>query len=366
MPSHKAKRLRKDSTVEEESEDESAGDFIRWRHVDDMALINGMQQVGNIVQVYRATKFSRPYTLKELRERWQALLYDKTASRRSLHQLAKFDQDALLPITDLHAPLWSPQEEDVLRTVPEKPTPGLEVFESLLEEYKATLHPSRTAKKLQAHWRLLAHYGLLNRRGGKKRKRTDGEEDVREAESFTDTEVALWQRPLPEAMAEFKDTSEAKQMYRMELLGCDRLDKRKMRKLEEEVAAWAWPQGTPIVPGAGTLAFDMHTLAVLRGVKMRYLMRAQEVVLGRAGADVDLSEEGPVHKVSRRQGILKLKSNCEFYLKNIGKRPIYVNGKPLVNGERVQLNNYAIIEICELRLMFCVNHALLRKLRAAM
>lgn len=56
-------------------------ELIRWRLVDDPALITGMQQVGDIVTVYHATKFSRTYSLREVKERWKMLLYNRAGSK---------------------------------------------------------------------------------------------------------------------------------------------------------------------------------------------------------------------------------------------------------------------------------------------
>lgn len=62
---------------------------------------------------------------------------------------------------------------------------------------------------------------------------------------------------------------------------------------------------TGICPGE----LDGQTLAVLRGRMVRYLMRSREITIGRSGkghvVDIDLSLEGPAHKISRRQGTLR-------------------------------------------------------------
>ena len=55
--------------------------MVRWRKVDDPLLVMGMQQVGSIVTLYQTTKFSRPYSLRELKERWRVLLMDSQNSR---------------------------------------------------------------------------------------------------------------------------------------------------------------------------------------------------------------------------------------------------------------------------------------------
>lgn len=62
---------------------------------------------------------------------------------------------------------------------------------------------------------------------------------------------------------------------------------------------------TGVCPGE----LDNQTLAVLRGRMVRYLMRSREITIGRTGkghsVDIDLSLEGPAHKISRRQATLR-------------------------------------------------------------
>lgn len=75
-----------------------------------------------------------------------------------------------------------------------------------------------------------------------------------------------------------------------------------------------------------------------------------QITLGRSSKDnqidVDLALEGPASKVSRKQGLIKLKNNGDFYIANEGKRPIYVDGKPVANNQRCKLNNNAVVEVC--------------------
>lgn len=61
--------------------------------------------------------------------------------------------------------------------------------------------------------------------------------------------------------------------------------------------------------------------------------------------DVNLSHEGPAHKVSRRQGTIKLRSNGDFFIANEGKRPIFIDGIPLLQGSKTKLNNNCTIEV---------------------
>lgn len=45
--------------------------------------------------------------------------------------------------------------------------------------------------------------------------------------------------------------------------------------------------------------------------------------------DVDLKLEGPALKISRKQGVIKLRNSGEFFIANEGKRNIFVDGKPV-------------------------------------
>lgn len=59
----------------------------------------------------------------------------------------------------------------------------------------------------------------------------------------------------------------------------------------------------------------------------------RQITLGRStkdqSVDVDLKLEGPAWKISRRQGVIKLKTSGEFYITNEGKRCFFVDGKPV-------------------------------------
>ncbi len=61
--------------------------------------------------------------------------------------------------------------------------------------------------------------------------------------------------------------------------------------------------------------------------------------------DVDLSLEGPAWKISRRQGVIKLRNNGDFFIANEGRRPIYIDGKPVLNGNKQKLSNNSVVEV---------------------
>ncbi|NXX76783.1 MCRS1 protein, partial [Urocolius indicus] len=74
-----------------------------------------------------------------------------------------------------------------------------------------------------------------------------------------------------------------------------------------------------------------------------------QITLGRATKDnqidVDLALEGPAWKISRKQGVIKLKNNGDFFIANEGRRPIYIDGRPVLGGNKWKLNNNAVVEV---------------------
>lgn len=76
-----------------------------------------------------------------------------------------------------------------------------------------------------------------------------------------------------------------------------------------------------------------------------------QITIGRStrdhSVDVDLTLEGPAWKVSRRQGTIRLRNNGDFYLASEGKRAIYVDGRPILAGNKYRLNNNSVVEVCD-------------------
>lgn len=143
--------------------------------------------------------------------------------------------------------------------------------------------------------------------------------------------------------AEFKDEN-----LEAELSLADRKNKREIRTIENEIGRWSVLVDS-LSGGRIPQEFDHHTLAVLRGRMVRFLMRSREITFGRCAketvVDVDLSLEGAAYKVSRKHGTIKLRSNGDFFITNEGKRPVFVDGAPLLTGNKTKLNNNNVIEV---------------------
>lgn len=106
-------------------------------------------------------------------------------------------------------------------------------------------------------------------------------------------------------------------------------------------------------------------LAVLYGRHLRHYIRKPEVVLGRStddvDVDIDMREEGRANKISRRQAIIKMEADGSFFLKNLGKSPVSVNGMTIETGEFLSLGSSCLIEIKGMSFMFEINETYLKQ-----
>ncbi|XP_046825251.1 microspherule protein 1 isoform X2 [Vespa crabro] len=304
-------------------------DLGRWKPTDDLALITGVQQTNDLRMVHRGTKFSCRFTLQEIQQRWYALLYDSAVSRVAVQAMRNLHPELIASVQA--RTLYSKAEEDLLGTVKSTSQPTLEVFQELLEANAHTFYPHRTAKALLAHWQLMKQYHLLPDQTVQSLPR--GEHVL----NFSDAEDMIADAELMEQKDEAVD---------IELVTLDRKNKREIRMLENELGRWQVLVDS--VTGVNPPDFDNQTLAILRGRLVRYLMRSREITVGRStkdhNVDVDLSLEGPAWKVSRRQGTIRLRNNGDFFLSSEGKRPIFVDSRPILAGNKIKLNNNSVIE----------------------
>ncbi|RMX42244.1 hypothetical protein pdam_00011619 [Pocillopora damicornis] len=304
-------------------------------------------KTNDLTAVYLGIKFSCRFTPKEIQERWYQLLYDPVVSRLATTAVKQLPPDVIAAAQN--NALWNKEEELILANVPANSPASLELFQDLLDKNPSVFHQCRSAKALRNHWLLMRQYQLLS------------DQTVSTAEhavSFSDAEEQINDAELSET----KDDN-----LEQELSLADRRNKREIRMLEGEIPLWqviveklnAATGATTVTPAS---EFDSHTLAVLRGRLVRYLMRSREIIVGRSTADnhvdVDLSLEGPAWKISRRQAVIKLRSDGEYCVINEGRRPLYIDGKPVVIGAKARLHHNSTFEICGLRFVFLINQDL--------
>lgn len=323
-------------------------DLGRWKPIDDLALIIGIQQTNDLRMVHRGTKFSCKFTVQEMQSRWYSLLYEEPISRIAVAAMRNLHPELVESVQS--KALYTTHEEDLLGTIKSTDNPTLETFQELLDKNASIFYPARTAKSLYNHWQLMKQYCLLPDQTVKPLANDD-------LLSFSDAEDTI----IDSELIDHKDEA-----LEIELALADRRNKREIRQLENELTRWAVLVDS--LTGIGfTPEFDNQTLAVLRGRLVRYLMRSKEITFGRNSkditVDVDLTLEGPAYKISRKQGTIKLRSNGDFFISNEGKRPLYIDGVPLLQGNKSRLNNNCVVEISGLRFVFLVNYDLINAIR---
>uniref|UniRef100_T1PB02 N-terminal region of micro-spherule protein n=1 Tax=Musca domestica TaxID=7370 RepID=T1PB02_MUSDO len=321
-------------------------DLGRWKPIDDLALIIGMLQTNDSRMVHRGTKFSSKFTLAELQSRWWALLFEPALSRIAVTAMRNLHPELVESVQ--RKALFSTAEEELLSTIKSTDNPKIEQFQELLDKNASVFYSARTAKSLQNHWQMMKQYQLLS----------DQVVNISDQPlTFSDAEDLIMDSELHEQRDEALE---------IELALADRQNKREIRLLENELSRWNVlvdsMTGVGIAP-----EFDGQTLAVLRGRLVRYLMRSKEITFGRDAkdcvVDVDLSLEGPATKISRKQGTIKLRSNGDFFIANEGKRPIFIDGVPLLSGNKTRLANNCVVEMSGLRFVFLVNYELINAIR---
>ncbi|KAK1341187.1 LOW QUALITY PROTEIN: hypothetical protein QTO34_017590 [Cnephaeus nilssonii] len=360
-------------------------DLGRWKPADDLLLINAVLQTNDLTSVHLGVKFSCRFTLREVQERWYALLYDPVISKLACQAMRQLHPEAIAAIQS--KALFSKAEEQLLSKVGSTSQPTLETFQDLLHRHPDAFYLARTAKALQAHWQLMKQYYLLEDQTVQPLPKGDQVLNFSDAEDLIDDrtcEMRSWNMvSVPWWGQEGGGSSclNREDQYSVlvtlvcpslppqltpELTVADRRQKREIRQLEQELHKWQVLVDS--ITGMSSPDFDNQTLAVLRGRMVRYLMRSREITLGRATKDnqidVDLSLEGPAWKISRKQGVIKLKNNGDFFIANEGRRPIYIDGRPVLCGSKWRLSNNSVVEIASLRFVFLINQDLIALIRA--
>ncbi|KAL2552701.1 Forkhead-associated (FHA) domain-containing protein [Forsythia ovata] len=106
-------------------------------------------------------------------------------------------------------------------------------------------------------------------------------------------------------------------------------------------------------------------LAILYSRHLRHYIRKPKVILGRStediDVDIDLSKEGRANKISRRQALIKMEADGSFFLRNLGKSPVSVNGIAIATGQLLTLSSSCLIEIRGMSFVFEINERNVRQ-----
>ena len=301
-----------------------------WPASDDFLLREAVEAGAALGAIARGIlPFSQPRTREEITARWRALLYDASVALPAARRMAQYALDA-----------------------------------------KPRVAPLPTAEEFRAQFAAFARRassgaGNAGAGGGGEvdssgkdlvANEKEEEEDVSNDRGvgpavplppFADAEAAVFHMPpLPSAAQ--MDPS-ARRRARSALAA----SLRKIRRLEASAQA-----------ATARAASARDAVGVLQGSNATFYLKKRETALGRSTddqkVDVDLSEEGNATKVSRQQAFVKLRWNGEFCLRNVGRRPVWINGVAVESGQRARLASHALIEVGGMRLLFFPNPAAVR------
>jgi len=313
----------------------------KWGPKDDLRLMLAVQQCCDLSVVHRCVRFSHKLSYQEVEERWYHLLYNPKVSGPALQAISGLAQEEKRAIQ--RRTLWSSKEEAILQQIPATSQPKIDTFLALLHQHPLVFHHARTGRDLMVHWERLRQYYLLSDQTVQPLSLGDSVLNFSDVEEQVTDEELLAEQPDP--------------ALQNELRKIDRRHKHEIRKLEQEIRQWHSMVGGPDI-GPFSFELDSETFAALRGRLVRYLMRSKEITLGRSTpthqVDVDFSLEGPAWKISLKQGIIKYHAG-EFFLWNFGKRPIYIDGHPVIQGCHSKLHHNCVLEICSLKFIFLIN-----------
>lgn len=321
----------------------------KFKPQDDFLLIQGVLQLNDLGEVKNLTKFTRGFTLKELKERWYAILYDGPISKLIYKNIKKLHVDDVLRLKRL-AP-YSNQENKLLIEINSQPKSN-EFFKNFLLENKTKLYDSRSPESLETQWQLLKDLQLLTDQKTNTVNDNDSLEiTFNELEDRLNDEVILNNVEVNEP----DEDSEMARSYSKVL--------HEIKRAEADLFLWQilvdkiTKRENPFV--------EADTLAILFSEQIEYQMKKKQIILGRSRSndkiDIDLSLIKLDKRVSRVQcSICHVQSDL-FYLSNRGKLTVFIDGKPVLVGCKLLVHDKSLIEVGDITMMFLVNYSIISR-----
>lgn len=306
-----------------------------WTDIDDAILLAAIQASSSIEDVVRKGYLTNHFTAEEIKARWHAILYDQPTAEACAARLAEIEFDLpLLAYLEQRPPhVASPDKPHELPPAEVKNTAEVDASSHAPPGTFATASSASTSASTSTSVPISFT--------------TEELDGLR----FSEMEAKLL-AAMPHSTLDFFSRIARKEAYWRE---GERVQDQILR-VENELKLITEKK--------------LKMLALLRGRYLRYEMKSKEIVLGRtagdAVVDVDLSEEGDAAKISRRQAVIKLKRDGEFYVHNVGRATIFVNGRSVPTGKRMRLTHCCLVEVRQIAFIFEINRSLHAKLKAGL
>ena len=307
------KKTREQHFEQTEEEEEEEEDIVvsDWPVSDDFLLIKCVENGCALESLAenKVVNFSKEYEITDIEKRWRGILFGE----KSAYEISKR-----------------------LREYAEKEQPKVEP--NVGDDFRTSWKKKRGGEVP----RLISS----NADGDDDEDATN--DDVNAVNFFKDAELFILTDcdPLP-SKAQLDETLKRQELKRKERTI------HKIAKLEKDL--------TTVASRAMTRS---GIIAKIIGQNTMFTLTKRESTVGRSttdsAVDVDLSNEGNAAKISRVQAYLKLRWNGEFTMRNVGKRPIWINNKPIETNQRARLHSHALIEVGGMRMLFVPNPSLVR------
>ncbi|CAF2488361.1 unnamed protein product [Rotaria sp. Silwood2] len=131
-----------------------------WTATDDYLLITSVLHLCDLERVHKEVKFSMPFSLENIQDRWQCLLYDVSISKMIV---TKIQQLSMSQIENLHIP-FNEDEEQLLAAIPSYTIPTLldNELDTCLSKNSKKFWSNRTIEELREYWLQMRQQGRLN------------------------------------------------------------------------------------------------------------------------------------------------------------------------------------------------------------
>ncbi|CAF0803033.1 unnamed protein product [Rotaria sordida] len=131
-----------------------------WTAADDYVLITSILHLCDLERVHKQVKFSMPFSLENIQDRWQCLLYDVSISKMII---TKIQQLSMSQIENLHIP-FNDEEEQLLASIPSYTIPTLldNELDACLSKNSQKFWSNRTINELRECWLQMRQQGRLS------------------------------------------------------------------------------------------------------------------------------------------------------------------------------------------------------------